>query len=108
MIQSGNFLDGPIQALLQAARQHGTKVLVVEMPVHPLHLRRFYAQPIWQTFRAKTREAVETAGAGYLNASDWITDSHLFADPLHLSKEGGTLFSHRLAERLLEQPQCCP
>jgi hypothetical protein len=100
-LQSRRLLSPPILELLWEARDHGTKVVVVEMPMHPSHRERFYAQPIWSTFREKSRTAVEEAGAIYVNASDWITDAHLFSDLLHLSKSGGTEFSFHLARHLL-------
>lgn len=62
VILSGDVLSAPFRALLQQAREHGVKVIVVEMPVHPSHLKQFYAEPIWTTFRAKTRTVVENAG----------------------------------------------
>ena len=102
VIQAGDFLAAPVQEMLREAREHGAKVIVVEMPMHPDHVRRFYSEPVWRTFRARTRAAVESAGAAYLDASAWIPDGHLFADPLHLSKEGGIQFSRLLARRLID------
>jgi hypothetical protein len=104
VIRSGNFLSPPFRALLQQAEEHGAKVVVVEMPIHPTHMARFYSQPIWETLRAKTKAAVESAGAVYINASTWIPGADLFEDPLHLSDEGARQFSRLLAERLLQQP----
>ena len=69
--------------------------------MHPLHLERFYAEPVWQTFRAETKRAVEQAGAIYLDASTWIPDAALFDDNLHLSKQGATQFSGALAQNLV-------
>jgi hypothetical protein len=103
VLRSG-VLSGPVTALLAQAREHGVEVIVVEMPVHPLHRERFYNEPIWKTFRTETRRAVESTGASYLDASLWITDEHLFEDHLHLSKEGAKQFSEVLAERLIEPP----
>lgn len=104
LIQSGNFLSAPVQALLQQARQHGVKVIVIEMPVHPSHLASFYALPIWDEFRNATRLAVERSGATYLNASAWIPGEGLFADRLHLSEEGAGEFSRMAAAYLMRLP----
>jgi hypothetical protein len=49
------------------------------------------------------RSAVENAGASYWNASTWIPDPDLFADNLHLAKEGAAEFSKLLARKLVEQ-----
>ncbi len=103
VVQSGGALSAPVQALLQQAREQGAKVVVVEMPMHPSHVKKFYTQPIWQKFRAATRIAVEDAGATYLNASGWLPDGALFPDHLHFSKEGAHEFSRLLARYLMEQ-----
>jgi hypothetical protein len=103
IIKAGDFLAPPVQALLREAHDHDSKVIVVEMPMHPTHLKRFYAEPIWQTFRAKTRAAVENAGGAYLNASTWVPDGDLFADSLHLSAQGGIQFSQLLAKHVIEE-----
>jgi hypothetical protein len=103
VIQSGKFLSDPIQALLQQARENTVRVVVVEMPMHPLHIERFYEHPIWEQFRAGTRAAVEGAGATYINASNWVPKKELFADRLHLSTEGAKLFSQILATQLTRQ-----
>jgi hypothetical protein len=104
IVESGKFLSPPIEALLDEARQHGTRVIFVEMPMHPSHLQRFYSQPVWESFRAKTRAAVEAEGARYLDASGWVRESKLFEDPLHLSGEGAKEFSRRLAGYWLDHP----
>lgn len=104
VIQSGDFLSAPVRALFEQSREHGVKVIVVEMPMHPEHVKQFYAEPVWETFRARTRAAVQRAGASYLNASAWIPDSNLFQDHLHLSKEGARQFSRLLAEHLVQNP----
>jgi len=102
-LRSSGLLNAEIQAVLQEARHKGTRVIFVEMPMHPTHLRRFYAEPAWQIYRAKARMAVEAAGARYLNASEWVPDGQLFVDVLHLSKQGAIRFSERLANYWLEQ-----
>jgi lysophospholipase L1-like esterase len=54
-------------------------------------------------YTAQLRAAVQTEGATYLDASGWIPDADLFADHLHLSKEGAKQFSRHMAEYLLAQ-----
>lgn len=103
VMQSGTYLSRPVQLLVQRAHQHGANVIIMEMPMHPLHLARFYDEPTWQEYRAKTRSAVEGMGASYLDASRWIPEETLFQDHLHLSKAGAATFSHFLAEYLLSQ-----
>ena len=101
LLKSQTLLAAPVQELLQEARSHGVKVIVVEMPMHPAHLNRFYNQPVWTVFRDKTREAVSHYGADYIDASHWAPDSQLFEDSLHLSHAGAFQFSQLLAQSLL-------
>ena len=103
ILRAGTILSGPVVALLQQARAHGVKVVVVEMPVSPLHFKRFYEEPIWGRFSARTRGAVESAGARFVDASSWVRDDRLFEDHLHLSKQGAKEFSRILAEHLMAQ-----
>ena len=100
ILRSGVLLSAPVQDLLSLAKGRGTHVLVVEMPMHPTHLTRYYTSQSWRRFRQRTLEAVEHFGADYIDASHWVPDSVLFADPLHLSAEGARDFSDRLAEFL--------
>jgi len=104
VIRSNQFLSAPVAALFRQALQQGSMVVVVEMPMHPEHIKRFYDQPIWADFRTKTRQYVERTGASYLNASTWIQDKSMFEDHLHLSAAGAHDFSQRLAEYLLANP----
>lgn len=101
LIQSRTLLSPPAQALLQQARDHGAKVVVVEMPMHPFHVRSFYDQPIWDEYRTKIRQALAQEGATYLVASQWVLDDRLFADHLHLSNAGAVRFSQLLADYLI-------
>jgi hypothetical protein len=104
IMRSGDFLSPPIQELLREARDHGARVTVVEMPMHPFHLKQFYDQPIWDAFRVQNRAAVEHAGASYVDGSHWIPNAADYQDHLHLSESGAVLFSQRLAEELLKSP----
>lgn len=101
LMRSGDFLSPVIQELLKEARSSGTRITVVEMPMAPFHVKRFYDQPIWEAFRIQNRRAVERAGASYLDASHWIPADADFQDHVHLSRSGAAKFSRLLAEQLL-------
>lgn len=100
VLQSGAVLAPPVEALITETRAGGARVLVVEMPMHPLHVSRFYALPAWTAFRTRTRAAVEMAGGSYLDAGAWLPHAELYDDHLHLSAEGASLFSEQLARHL--------
>jgi hypothetical protein len=103
VMRSRDFLSPPLQELFKEARAHGSRVTVVEMPTHPLHLKRFYDQPIWEEFQRKNRAAIEEAGASYLDASRWVPDESDFQDHFHLSERGAAEFSRKLADELLRR-----
>ncbi|MDO8431584.1 MAG: hypothetical protein Q7S58_04155 [Candidatus Binatus sp.] len=91
-------LSAPIAQIIEQSKQHGARVVIVEMPMHPYHQRTFYSLPAWSKYRDYVRSLVEQAGGNYLNASDWIERADDFADHLHLSAAGADDFSRRLAD----------
>lgn len=72
VMQSEDFISPAVQELFKEAEASGTRVTVVEMPMSPLHLRRFYDQPVWNEFRTQNKRAVQRAGASYIDASRWM------------------------------------
>lgn len=101
VLRSGDFLSPAIQELFREARAHGSRITVVEMPMHPLHVQRFYDQPAWDEFRIRNRAAVDREGGVYINASRWIPQESDFQDHLHLATSGAARFSRMLAEQIL-------
>ncbi len=91
-------LNAPIAQIIGQSKQHGARVVIVEMPMHPSHRQTFYSLPAWNKYRDYVRSLVEQAGGKYLNASDWIEHADEFADHLHLSAAGADDFSRRLAD----------
>jgi hypothetical protein len=103
LMRSGELLSPPVQELFKEVQNHGSRLTVVEMPMHPLHLKRFYDQAVWEEFRLQNRRAVERAGGAYIDASRWIPDPADFQDNLHLSASGAARFSSLLAEEILRR-----
>lgn len=101
VIRAGTFLSPPIRELFQEAEARGVRVTVVEMPMHPFHVKKFYDLPEWDEFRRFNRQAVEGLGAEYIDASHWIPDEAEFQDHIHLGNSGAAKFSKILAERLI-------
>jgi hypothetical protein len=100
--QSTTVFSAPVEALLSQARQSGARVILIEMPMHPNHLAKYYSQPEWQKLRERIREAAESRGVGYLDASHWIQQAERFEDHLHLSEAGAKQFSQMMAGWLIE------
>jgi len=100
---SGDLLSPVLQELFQEAEASGSRITVVEMPMHPLHVSRFYGLAAWKEFRSQSRLAVERAGAVYIDGSGWVPDEGDFQDHLHLARSGAARFSRLLAEELLRR-----
>lgn len=98
---SRNPLIPSVREIALQAVAAGSKVYFVEMPMPPEHVQMFYDQPEWATgYRAHLKEMLGALGATYIDASHWIPEETAFADPLHLTYEGGQQFSQRLGEYL--------
>jgi hypothetical protein len=101
VIQSGQILSPPIQELFKEAAARGVRIAVVEMPMHPWHVKTFYDLPAWKELRRVNQQAVESLGASYIDASHWIPSEDQFQDHVHLGPTGAAQFSRLLADRLL-------
>jgi len=101
VMQAGSFLSPPMRELFKEANAQGVQITVVEMPMHPWHVKTFYDLPAWEEFRRGNRQAVGRFGASYIDASQWLPDESDFQDHIHLGHSGAVKFSQMLAERLL-------
>ena len=101
VMRSRDFISPPLRELFQEARTRGTRVTVVDMPMNPVHVARFYGLPVWGEFQRQNRAALERVGATYIDASRWIPNEGDFQDHVHLSQPGAARFSRMLAEQLL-------
>lgn len=93
-------LSAPVREFISVAAQHSPRVVIIEMPLPPLHRKTFYARPAWGVYQNYMEKQVRASGAEYVRAADWVGDASLFADALHLNEKGAQLFSTRLADEL--------
>jgi hypothetical protein len=89
-----------VSELLNQAHDARVAIAVVEMPMRRAHRKLFYDTPWWPQYVAHVRTLLAPYGVIYIDASQWIEDDSLFADPLHLSEEGAAQFSQRLGSLL--------
>jgi hypothetical protein len=101
---SGQDLIAPVLEIIRQGSESGAKLVFVEMPMRPAHVRSFYDTPAWRKYREHVRDIVEPRGVRYIDASHWIDDASLFADALHLGNKGAAQFSQRLGEELRTAP----
>jgi hypothetical protein len=90
----------PVERIIDLAKRHGAKVVLVEMPLPSRHRETFYASPVWPRMRSHLQTLAAQREAIYISASDWVKDDNNFEDATHLTKEGAQLFSRQLAVAL--------
>lgn len=83
----------------QAAKARMQVVLVL-MPMSPLHSRVFYTRQLWQDYLVKLRELAGQRGFTFVDASAWMPEATQFEDALHMTKPAATTFSSRLGTEL--------
>jgi hypothetical protein len=103
ILQSHRGLSLPVQRMLKLAHDHGTRVIIVEMPMPAHHRNTFYSSPVWEQMRTYLQTLIEGSGATYLCASDWVSDDSCFQDATHLNENGAKVFSSRLGKTLADE-----
>jgi hypothetical protein len=93
-------LSPAVTELFRQAGDAGISIVVVEMPMRQAHRRLFYDTPWWNQYVAHIRDLLPPFNLTFVDASRWIENDSLFADPLHLSDEGAAQFSRLLGKAL--------
>lgn len=96
---SSQDLSPPMSEFIRSASEAHAKVIVIEMPLHPEHLRLFYDTPAWQRYRNHLRNILGVRGVTYIDASHWFPET-AFQDHIHLTDEGAARFSEQLGKSL--------
>lgn len=90
--------SAPVADIFRRAREHGIRVILLEMPMPSKHREAFYASPVWTRLRAHLRHLAAAEGITYLSAADWVRADGEFEDAMHLSPAGAKDFSGQLAK----------
>jgi hypothetical protein len=93
-------LSPAVSELFRQARDAGISIVVVEIPMRQAHRSLFYDTPWWNQYVAHIRDLLLPFDVTFIDASRWIENDSLFADPLHLSDEGAAQFSRQLGNLL--------
>jgi hypothetical protein len=89
--------SGPVQGIIDVARNSGAKVIMVEMPMPSRHRAIFYSGAAWASLRKHLESVCRQEQAVYISAADWINNDAEFMDVTHLNEQGARRFSARLA-----------
>ena len=100
---SNRDLISPVNQIIRQGEDAGAKIVFVEMPMRPAHVKRFYETPAWEKYREHVRGIIEPQGVEFVDASHWISDPALFTDPLHMGEQAAGQFSQRLGEYLRDE-----
>jgi len=87
--------------ILDLARNGGTRIIVVEMPVHPMFFEFAGGKAIHEAFKEKIAETVRSGGGIFLPATEEVAiplDGR--ANLTHLNWKGAPIFSAYLGARL--------
>lgn len=95
-------LNIAVREMIRESSDHGIKMVFVEMPMHPYHVRTFYYLPEWHEYTDALRMNLASQNVKFIDASRWIASEQDFADHLHLSPRGASEFSERLGNQLRE------
>jgi hypothetical protein len=90
----------PVQNVIRMTRQHGSKLVLVEMPMPSRHRSVFYSTQAWSVLRERLRKLATENDLLYISAADWVTNDNEFEDVTHLNELGAKDFSDRLAQAL--------
>jgi hypothetical protein len=85
---------------LGAAREHGTHVVVVAMPITDIN-RQLISDESWEKYRQSIKAVAQAQGCTFVdfNASNDFVRTD-FGDTVHLHSAGGRLWLDKLVERL--------
>jgi hypothetical protein len=100
IVNRGQDFSAPIQQIVGLARDHGARVILVEMPLPSRHRQVFYSTPAWSNLRARLQSLATENEVVYIPASDWVKDDQKFEDATHLNEDGARLFSSQLASAI--------
>lgn len=116
--QAQAFLQNPRQfnpsfeSIFREARAAHMRIVLVIMPISPLHRSTFYARPVWPRYISAMSAMARRRGfqMDWIDASGWEPGQSDFADHVHMSQAGMVDFTTRLGSelaRVLSSAQAC-
>ena len=75
-------------------------IVLVLMPMSPIHRQVYYTRQTWQDYMVKLQRLSQQRGFTFVDASAWMPDATQFQDAIHLTPPAATAFSFRLGAEL--------
>jgi hypothetical protein len=88
------------EAIFSQAHRAGMNVIIVLMPVSPLHRSVFYDRPRWTNYVNALTDLAKRRGIRIVNAIGWISSPEDFQDHVHMTPEAARRFAFRLGDEL--------
>ncbi len=85
---------------MRCAREAGTHVVMVEMPVAPWYGEHLAAGSFHQAWRQKMRSLAAEEGATFMEDAGSVAEDEKFGDPAHLGHGAAEAYSGQLARKL--------
>lgn len=104
------FLNDPthfnrsFESIFREAKARHMQIVLVVMPMSPLHLHRFYDLPSWSQYLQALHALAQRRGLSvtWIDASHWLPSQSDFVDHVHTSAAGMNLFTAQLGKRLAD------
>jgi hypothetical protein len=90
------------ERIFSQASANRVHVILVLMPISPLHRTVFYAHDNWKAYQAGLEELAHKRGFGFIDASAWLPESNDFQDALHMTPSVTAEFSRHLGAELVK------
>jgi len=111
-VQNPHQFNPSFESIFHAARAARMRIVLVIMPMSPLHRSTFYARPAWPLYISAMRAMARRRGfqIDWIDASGWEPSQNDFVDHVHMSRTGMDDFTIRLGSelaRVLSPAQAC-
>lgn len=88
------------ERIFSQASANRVHIILVLMPISPLHHDVFYAHDHWRTYQEGLEELAHKRRFDFIDASDWMPESNDFQDALHMTPSVTAEFSRHLGAEL--------
>jgi hypothetical protein len=100
------FIDHPdrfnasYEAIFGRASGAGMHVIILVMPLSPIHRATYYSRPLWRDYLSALTKLAARRNIRVIDGSDWQPLPEDFEDHVHLSRQGAHTFSVILGREL--------
>jgi len=103
-LQNPRHFNPSFESIFHEAQAAHMRIVLVIMPMSPLHRNMFYARPAWSQYISAMNALARQRGLqiSWIDGSGWLPSQDDFADHVHMSKAGMDTFTSRLGKELAQ------